>query len=297
MVVSFNLVLKKAFDLNDRNRFNNNIFLNKNGPRFGCKKDTVKNEKKKIKMSENRVKPEQSAIDEIKKNKFKESYMNVEGGFSLGIAPSKLNLKNKRKEQYKNTIKEYEELMYFNNINYPRRAEASDDSIVRDRKDTYLSNNSPYKQFGYQDKVTEFKLESKKSIDKLERVKSLKKKREEIERKRMEELKTSIEIRNSHRTVKPLYEIKEIKKMVKEPEILPGPASYDVRGGIEKRGFSFGRRNYISIKEKPTPDFVLPKTDIENILDRPKFACTKSDRFKKDPEAISRSNDLQCKLP
>ena len=95
-----------------------------------------------------------------------------------------------------------------------------------------------------------------------------------------------------------MYRAHSYVPKAKIPENLPGPASYDVRGNLDlTKGYTFGSKNYKQMmREKHTPDFVLPKTDIEMILDKPKFAESRSERFKEKPIYIPPSAEHICNL-
>ena len=233
------------------------------------------------------VKPEQIAGDDSRKKKFKEQYMVSEGGFSMGVAPSKLDLKKMRRDRQKQIMNEFNDIMYFDNINFTKKEKPDLATSRIKNNDSYISVDSPPKE-----KVSEFKI-IKPKIDRIERAKSMRKKKEKEEINKMEELKRQIDDKNINRVSKPIFNSKPHKIIQREQAPFPGPASYDVRSKIEKKGFSFGSAHEIESKEKPTPDFVLPKTDFEVIHANPKFAFPRSERFKKDKPQEIHSHDTQ----
>ena len=289
-VFIYNVDVKKAYDSLGKNRYNYKIFYNKTGPRFGKKQNlSMKSDKNKTKSHSDNVsvKPEQLAGDDTRKKKFKEQYMASDGGFSMGIAPSKLDLKKERRERHKKLMNEFNEIMFFDNINYSRKERPDVASGKFKHNDSYVSVDSPPKE-----RVSEFKI-IKPKVDRLERAKSMRKRKEIEEINKMEELKKQIDDKNVNRVAKPVFHSKPHKVIHKEPASLPGPASYDVRTKIEKKGFSFGSTHQVQTKEKPTPDFVLPKTDFEIIHENPKFAFPRSERFKKDKLQDIQNHDEQ----
>ncbi len=79
--------------------------------------------------------------------------------------------------------------------------------------------------------------------------------------------------------------IKQIKKKINrsrshraikkpEPFVVPGPATYDVRGKIElSKGFNFGGRHEVkNMKNNYAPPYLYIESDIDLMLKQPKFA-------------------------
>lgn len=90
---------------------------------------------------------------------------------------------------------------------------------------------------------------------------------------------------NRQRVRRPLYKRSKSHRVIKkEPFLVPGPASYDIRGNIELgKGFTFkGRYKINEMKDKYAPGYVSLKSDFDSILDKPKFGFKKSfaPRFK-----------------
>jgi hypothetical protein len=285
-VIPINLELKVAFD--KAQRFNNKIFINKTGPLFGTKMRVIQKSKDTKKKTTNyntetnqmTLKPQQIEEDENKKKKFKETYATGNSGFTLGIAPSKLNLRKKRKEEYRKAMRSFEDIFQTcPGVSNPRspsevsseRSATSDDDLKAKPKEVKTIKAI----------ANEFHCQRTK---KLEIVKELKKKKEIEKQEDIQKMKDREE-RIANNPKVPMYRTRSYNPKKIEREVLPGPASYDVRGNLDlTKGYTFGSKNYKQMaREKHTPDFVLPRTDIEMILDRPKFAETRSERFKEKP--------------
>jgi hypothetical protein len=286
------LELKKAFDKS--HRFNNKIFVTKTGPLFASK-DQILHKSKEKKRSQGKseatqhaLRPEQLAHDDLKKKRFKETYLNQNTGFTLGVAPSKLNLRKRRKEDYKKVVKSFENI--FTNETKERSSEVSSEHSHSSEGETKLRQKEIKT---HKTMAADFR---RQRTQKFEIVKEIRKKNDSDNKMRVREITENQERLLSNPKI-PVYRARSYVPKKKQIEHLPGPASYDVRGNLDlTKGFTFGSKNYKQMeREHYTPDFVLPKTDIEMILDKPKFAESRSERFKEKPIYIPPDAEHICK--
>jgi hypothetical protein len=293
--------LKRAFDKAER--FNNKIFVTKIGPLFASKenythksKDNNKKTQFHTEATQHALKPEQLAQDDSKKKKFKETYLNANQGYSLGLAPSKLNLRKKRKENHRNMMKSFEEIFGIANITKEVPSKSSDHSSERSQSsESYRHKDTTRPKLGVKTIKSTTDEFYKQRSKKFEMVKQLKKQNEmDVKQKHRELQEREERIANNPKL--PMYRTRSYNPKERKREVSPGPATYDVRGNLDiNKGFTFGSKNYKQMAvEKHTPDFVLPRTDIEMILDRPKFAESRSERFKEKPVYIPPSAEHIC---
>jgi hypothetical protein len=292
---------KSAFERKER--FKKKIFVNKLGPVFDYKKeDFLKKQKKKESKKEvtkhhsdlNKNKENKLLTEEDKKKKMKEIAMNQggqNGGYSMGIQKSKLNLRKQRKEEYRSMMRSFENLFDFENITNAKPLEKKVRSVsAKSRKETMKKEK--------QIKLQQTRAKSSKKTDPHKTTLKFSKKptKESMKRKETKEEKT--ESKNSsfdyHRDKSKSHShigrpnaIKRARShriVKKDPFIVPGPATYDVTGKINlNKGFTFGGR-YVSneMKNRYAPAYVSIKSDIDVMLEKPKFGFKKSfaPRFK-----------------
>jgi hypothetical protein len=291
-----------------KDRFRKKIFVNKVGPVFDFKNEVfLKKQNKGAKSSKavtrnpNKVKAKEEKENfetAEKKRKLKDEMFGHHPGFSLGIKPGGQKIRQKRKEEYKNMMRSFDNIFELDNITRKdqEKAKYNNDQFSRSRSTSVKSKDS--------------QLENKKRKKLLlkQRIENFKHKRDKVHPKnRQDPLNTHTDVQTlskaSHedkiddddtmsqensassrsQVKRKQYRARSHRVVKKEPFIVPGPASYDIRGKIDmNKGYTFGGRHQIQDKNNYGPGYLYLESDIDQMLKRPKFAAKKSfaPRFK-----------------
>jgi hypothetical protein len=268
--------------MKEEKRFNQKIFINKKGPKFGRELDKFTSNKKSSKQNEKPYLENQKIIEEEKedfktaekKRKLKEEMFGHHPGFTLGIKPAAVSIRKNRKEIYKKNMNDLESIFDLENITVKR--EKKQISRSSSQGSLYLDKVSPevIKKQALKKKVEEFK--AKRNL--------LKPNRDINDMKENSIRNTSKSVSSENSTSKKVKApiMKKINKtkrsrshriVKKLKDQIPGPASYDIRGKIDQsKGYTFGMRHQIDEnKNNYGPGYLYLESDIEQIAKHPKF--------------------------
>jgi hypothetical protein len=296
-----------------KDRFRKKIFVNKVGPVFDFKNEVflkkqnkgAKSSSKAVTRNPNKIKAKEEKENfetAEKKRKLKDEMFGHHPGFSLGIKPGGHKIRQRRKEEYRNMMKSFDDIFELDNITRKEQEKAkyNDDQYFKSRSTSVKSQDSQ------QDNKNRKKLLLK------QRIENFKQKRNKVHPKNKNDPNihttdqtlskvsdedkidddTKSQDSNSSREKnkrKQPYRARSHRHVKKEPFIVPGPASYDIRGKIDiSKGYTFGGRYQIQDKNNYCPGYLYLESDIDQMLKRPKYAANKSfaPRFKDQPIVI-----------
>jgi len=294
--------LKNVFK--QKENYKKKIFVNKTGPVFDHRKESFNNKKKKSEAKmmqnefnkENQEKEEKEFFElERKKNKIKEDFFTERQGYSFGIKPGRLNIKNKKRKECKQMFQNVDVMFGIKNItNEPLRRERKRSISAKTLK-SYKSASPRIKfkkpsklpALNYEknlpnliDKPHIFKTENegskkiptilKEDSEKNIQYNTNESKPQKKVRKFIEEPKEILEPKPKLKRAKSTRN----KIVKKEPFIVPASNTYDVRGKFDpKRGFTFGGKFQSSDNlGNSGPGFLSIPSDIDMMLSKPKFA-------------------------
>jgi hypothetical protein len=243
-----------------KRRYVKKIFVNKTGPVFSNKKGGDFHKKHQVdKIEESEMNKTTKAVP-FPQEYYQKLYNNF-SGFTFGIKThKKINLRENRKEEFKKLKHSFDDVFdAFHNITNPKFYKKK--SSVEKRSRTSEKFNP--KSVGFQ----KFEKSMHKSNKKKKKHRVVN--RKELERKREEEIKSKIKVKEYVKPERksPDREMHFDESKRKRQITKPGPGTYEIPGSINlAKGYTFGTKsNLTEILVKTAPSYVLLPSDFDNI--------------------------------
>ncbi len=288
----------------NKNRFKNKIFVNKTGPVFNFKRDSLintttqtknnTNEKSHKKNMDKEVKEVKEDFDTAeKKRKLKEEMFGHNPGFTMGIREASVKLRNKRREEYNKRMESFNDIFKLDNIasKKPRRSVSSSRNDYSKRKALKQRIEKKKKKSRQRpDKMANdytYRTKSENSNNSDEEVtvskqrtvsshRNLRVKSNVMDKKQLQEMREKEMIEKAKRD-KERREAERMEREIKLKEKMSrkeGPDMYDIRGDIlPSKGFTFkSKYDPTYLRNNYGPGYLYLDSDIDIMLKEPKFA-------------------------